>query len=433
MGLLVASFPMILFLIIPTSLSHPTNTRIQSLILANGIFPGVMSPVNLTNPVRGYPVYPIICLPSPSHGSYKPAADVVGILSDCFYIINMILLRQDGLLFQDLFFNYNLFSDRSGKRYLSHWHHGRCTINVINKGHVQTLQLFNVVLAANKILRECVENKHIPDGGITHIRSSDSSFYVAVGGRKDSNTAYKSLSSNSEQNIQHSLLHTNPDADPSFEDYDTTDSMVSLPPNVSVEKRASGPQHGSSLSTGTQTLTHGEAVSDSNPDPSSANLSKRLEAPPDYPIHCFNPYSVKLKPAGREDCQFVINQIILRYPNPMLEQTFGYGASVDIDLSLPENEKWVWGHCVIFVRNMNKSRTDTFRMVDVALTAHRIMTECVIGVKYPVGGSADVGTAADNFYVGVGGLKYDGTNTSILQQISSVDRVDDRIGTHGNL
>ena len=55
-------------------------------------------------------------------------------------------------------------------------------------------------------------------------------------------------------------------------------------------------------------------------------------------------------------------------------------------------------------------------MVDVAFTAHTIMTECVIGVKYSVGGSADIGTTADNFYAGVGGLSVtDATNTSIVQ------------------
>lgn len=417
-------FPILLILIVPAFLAHPSSTRLQSLTLTNDIFPGVISQVNLTNPVRTYPVYPTTCFPPPSHGSHKPAPDVTDILSDCSYIINMVLLRKDDLLFQDLVFDCNSFLDRSGKHHLSQWHHGRCSIRVacVVQGHVQTLQLFNVVLAANKVLRECIEGKNTPDGGTTPIGSPGKSFYVDVEGRADSDAAHNSLSSNSGQDIQRNLLHTGSDADSSVEGYDTTDSTHSLPPSVSVAKRASGPQHGSSLSTGRQKLAQRGAVSDSNPDPSSMNLFKSLEEPPNYPVQCFNPYSVKLGPAAVEDCQFVINHIILRYPNPMHEQTFGYTASADIDLSLHENEKWSWGNCVMFVRNPNRRRTDTFRMVDVALTAHRIMTECVVGVKYPVGGSADVGSIADNFYVGVGGLRMDATNTSILQQIS-LDRV----------
>lgn len=352
-----------------------------------------------------------------------PTSGVADILSDCYWIINRVLLRQDNLLFQDLMFNYNSFQDQSGNRYLSQWYRGRCAINVscMERQQKQTLQLFNVVLAANKILRECVEDKHIPHGGTTPIGSPNSSFYVGVIGTKDSDAAHEFNNSlfskfhHSGQDIQRSLLHQKLIAESAVENYDATRPTVSLPPSVSVEKRASDPQHRSSRSTGTQTA-QGGAMSNSNLDLFSTNLSRSLEAPPSYPVHCFNPYSVKLKPAAVEDCQFVINHIILRYPNPMYQQTFGYMASADIDLSLPQNQKWIFGHCAMFVRNLDKSRTDTFRMVDVAYTAHRIMAECVTGAKYPLGGVADVGTVADNFYVGVGGLATtDATDNSILQ------------------
>lgn len=443
MDLFVVWFPILLGLIVPAFLAHPSNTRPQSLTLPNDISPGIKSQVNLTDLVRDYPVYPTNCFPPPSYGPPVPASDIEDILSDCFWIINVVLLQQDSLLFQDLIFNYNSFRDQYGDRYPSQWQHGRCAINVacVEKGQTETLQLFNVVLAANKILKECVQDKQIPGGGSTSIGSPNSYFYVNVVGRKDSDAAHEfnnSFSSNlhlSGQDIQRSLLHTYPNAESSVEGHDTTDSTVSLPPSVSVEKRASDPQHESSLTKSTQSLAHGGAVSNSNVDLSPASLSKRLDEPPNYPVHCFNPYSVKLTGAAVEDCQVVTNHIILSYPNPMHPQTFGYSPSADIDLSLPQNEKWAFGHCVMFVRNTNKSRTDTFRMVDVALTADRIMTECVIGVKYPVGGIADVGPVADNFYVGVGGIPMtDATNkTSILQQFSSVDGTDDRIGTHGTL
>ena len=443
MNLYTVWFSILPVLVLPTCLAHPSNTRPQSRTLTNDINPGIISQVNLTNLVQDYPVYPTTCFPPPSHGSRRPASEITDILTDCYWIINKVLLREDSLLFQDLIFNYNFFTDQAGNRYLSQWQRGRCAINVgcVGKGEEQTLQLFNVVLAANKILRECVEDKRIPGGGTTAIGSPSSSFHVGVVGRKVNDAAHElnnSFPSNLHvfgQDIQRSLLHTNPNAESSIKGYGTTDATISLPPNVSREKRASNPQHESSLSTGTQSLAQSGAASNSNRGLSSTNLSKRLDAPPDYPVHCFNPYSVKLKVAAVEDCQFVINHIILEYPNPMHLQTFGYSPSADIDLSLPQNEKWVFGHCVMFVRNTNKSRTDTFRMVDVALTAHRIMTQCVVGVKYPVGGTADVGPVGDNFYVGVGGLSStDATNnTSTLQQFSSIDGTDDRIGTHGTL
>ena len=432
--------PVFLILIVPASLAYPSNTRSQSLTLDTDASPEINSQVNLTSLGQRYPVYPTTCFPPPLPRS--PEQDYRAVLLDCYWIINEALLQQQDLLFQDLLFSYNAFKDQSGNRYLSRWLRGRCVIDVacVEKNQQQTLQLFNVVLAANKILKECIEDQQILRGGLIPIGSPESSFYVGVIGLQASNAANEaniSLLLNvdiSGQEIQGRLLQTTSSTKSPIGDYDVNDSSVSLSPGVGMKKKASGPRHRSSHSTGTQNLVSRNELSTLNLDLPSTNLSGSVQAPPSYPVACFNPYSVRLKHAALENCQFIINQIILRYPNPMSPQTFGYRPSADIDLSLRQNEKWYFGHCVIFVRNTNKTRTDTFRMVDVAYTAHNILTECVSGVKYPVGGFADIGTIPDNFYVSVGGLAVtDATNTTILQSLSGGDLEDDGIGTHGAL
>ena len=140
----------------------------------------------------------------------------------------------------------------------------------------------------------------------------------------------------------------------------------------------------------------------------------------------------------------------------MSPKTFGYTDGVDVDLREIQNEKWLvtlrsgfpltencvsfevvraafalshsmefhsanfqsntdskiysrfYRDCVIFVRNHDKSRVDTFRMVDIAEAASRITDQCVIEKKYPIGGISSVGSMDGNFYVGVGGLTLKG-------------------------
>lgn len=119
------------------------------------------------------------------------------------------------------------------------------------------------------------------------------------------------------------------------------------------------------------------------------------------PVTCFNPYATGIAYAKAEDCLVIIHHIILSYPNPMQPETFGYNDDVDVDLRERVNAAWDYGKCVAFVRNERKTRVDTFRMADVAAAANRITDECIMGQRYAVGGSTDVGS--EGFYVGLGG------------------------------
>lgn len=170
--------PILLALIAPASLAYPSNRSSQSLTLA---FPTVNSQANLTNLRHVYPVYPTVCIPPP-RGQFTRPSDLPEILSDCSRIINEDLLRKDSLLFQNLVFNRSSFRSQSGRRYPSRWESGLCVIQVScgNKLELQILQLLNVVLAANKILKECIEDQRISQGGIVPIGPPSGSFYVSV-------------------------------------------------------------------------------------------------------------------------------------------------------------------------------------------------------------------------------------------------------------
>ena len=407
-------------LIAAACLAYPSNPRSQSptLTLTNDARLGRLS----QNVGQGYSVYPTTCFPSPS--LHIPQLDTGEVLSDCYRIVNEILLQQDDLLFQDLAFNGNTLRDQSEHRYLSQWRRGLCVIDVssVEEDQRQTLQLFNIVVAANKILQECNDDQRILQGGTTFIGSPQNTVYVGVLRALENDITNAPLLSNpssARRDTRSILVRTAPKFKSSTGGYGSDDLTISLPPSVRMEKRGPGLQHGSSLSPRTQSLGQGNKLSSLNLIVPSTDPAGSIKAPSEYPVDCFNPYMSRLKPADVEDCQFIIDDIILRYPNPMSEQTFGFTSSADIDLSLPENERWIFGRCAIFIRNIDRTRTDTFRMVDVGFTAHRIMKKCIIGARYPVGGTCDVGSTEDNFYVGVGGVRQslttDATNTSITQ------------------
>lgn len=132
---------------------------------------------------------------------------------------------------------------------------------------------------------------------------------------------------------------------------------------------------------------------------SAANLN----APPTYPVECFDPHDPKFTSTVAEDCRIVIDHIILSYPDPMAERTFGYSDSVDIDLRRPENQRWIFGQCIICIRAVDQTVIETFRMVDVGTTASRIVRKCVAETKHPKGGTADIGSREDNYFIAVGG------------------------------
>ena len=159
-------------------------------------------------------------------------------------------------------------------------------------------------------------------------------------------------------------------------------------------------------------------------DPLSLISTEELEAGNTYPVSCFDPSKrPRLKDAVASDCKFIMNEIILRLPNPMTVQSFGWTDAEDINLANKENGQWIYGQCVVFIKSFDGMvGRDRFRFVDVAVTAHRIIEHCIEEAKYAIGGISDIGTIADKFYVGVAGMApSDLGNGTLLELISGTE------------
>ena len=131
---------------------------------------------------------------------------------------------------------------------------------------------------------------------------------------------------------------------------------------------------------------------------------------------CFHPIPLEYKAAKEEDCHVIIDSIILRYPQPFAELSWGYTDEQDINLALSENSKWIWGECMIFVRCPNDNSVDRFRLVDVATRAKDVIKECVVGTKEGYGGFSDIGHLPSlvSFYVAVAGRDDSLANSTLL-------------------
>ena len=142
----------------------------------------------------------------------------------------------------------------------------------------------------------------------------------------------------------------------------------------------------------------------------------QLNSTVNHPAHCFHPIPIEYKAANEEDCHFIIDNIILRYPEPFAELSWGYTDEQDINLALRENSKWTWGECTIFVRSANPKSVDRFRIIDVAARAKDVIKECVVGTKEGYGGFSDIGhlSMLVSFYVAVGGRDDTLANSTLL-------------------
>ena len=297
---------------------------------------------------------------------------------DCSFIINSIILgMKDPLRVQTWGFTDEEEINLSLPEY--RWTFKRCFIRVknIDETKVDRFRPVDVAELAQRVVRKCIVETKEPLGGnadLGHL-SVPLSFYVVASGSK-----WRSGQSS------------------------RNNTVLSLP------------------SDGLRTLESRASLNSPGGNTISSVPTEGLKAGEMYPVHCFDPtLPHRVKPTIGSDCAIIINEIILRLPNPMFEQTFGFTDAEDINLSMPENNHWVYGQCAVFIRNFNMSSRDLFRFVDVAHAALRITEQCVDGSKYAIGGTADVGTIEDNFYVGVGGVTpADGENGNDLVLASDI-------------
>ena len=343
----------------------------------------VKSPMNtssLLNPTAP-PEHPVDCF-DPTYVILPRAAE-----SDCNHIIQDIILRLPNVQEEQTFgfnptANIHLPQD-------ANWSYGQCAILVDNgdKSSIGTFRFLDVALTARRISDKCVVESETSIGGTAYVGEHVPGFYVAVGGANR--------------------------------------GLLGLEATTSVSKRGSSSYQGSKPLGRTLALAERGSPSTTESLLASIKSTRTIGVPPQHSIDCFDRTGIALKPAVAEDCNFVINQYLLRLPNPMQEQTFGYTDAADINLSIMKNREWFHGKCVILIDNDDETQTDIFRPVDLAVTAQRINKKCVTDAKEPVGGTAFVGSYMKSFYVSVGGLvmpKSSANETTLSLPLSEAPR-----------
>ena len=326
-------------------------TRFRPLTLDQSV--SLNEPLSLSNSTGNLRVnaeYEADCFP---HGS--PLAAVNG--EDCTWIINHIILAmKDPFREQTWGYTDAVENNVSLQRY--QWILKGCKISVRNldQQQVDSFRPVDVAEVAQRLVQTCVTPMKEPIGGTCDIGRLEipKTFYVLVSGTV--------------------LGHGTP----------SNNTILSLPSNENraLESRAS-------LNSPREKVL---------PIIATEGLNES------HPAHCFDPsLSPPLEPASASDCNFIINNIILSLPNPMLEQTFGYTDDVDVNLSIDGSGQWIHQNCRVLITNRPRT-TGRFRFLDVALTAHRIMEQCIEGSKYGLGGTAKVGASDSRFFIGVGGI-----------------------------
>ena len=329
-------------------------TRFQPLTLDPSVLLSeTLSLSNSTGNLRVNVEYEPDCFPRGS-----PLAAVNG--EDCTWIINHIILGMKDP-FREQTWGYTDAAENNVSLQRYQWILKGCKISVRNldQQQVDSFRPVDVAEVAQRLVQTCVTPMKEPIGGTCDIGRLEipKTFYVLVSGTilglgTPSNNTILSLPSNG---------------------------------NRALESRAS-------LKSPREKVL---------PIIATEGLNESHQA------HCFDPsLSPPLEPASASDCNFIINNIILGLPNPMLEQTFGYTDDVDINLSIDGKGQWIHQNCRVLITNRPKT-SGRFRFVDVALTAQRIMEQCIEGSKYGLGGTAKVGAPDSRFFVGVGAGQMD--------------------------
>ena len=305
---------------------------------------------NSTENMRIDVEYEVDCFP---RGSPLPSVDE----DDCRWIIDNIILGMKDP-FREQTWGYTDAAENNVSLQRYHWILNNCKISVrsLDKEQVDTFRPVDVAEVAQRLVQTCVAQMKEPIGGTCDIGQLEipKTFYVLVSGvtivgrGTPSNNTILSLPSNGFRALESIASSNSP-----------REKVLPIIPT--------------------------EGLNES------------------HQAHCFDPsMSPPLEPASASDCNFIINNIILGLPNPMLEQTFGYTDDLDINLSIDGNGQWIYQQCRILITNRAKT-SGRFRFLDVAYTAHRIMEQCIEGSKYGLGGTAKVGAPDSRFFVGVGG------------------------------
>lgn len=303
--------------------------------------------------------------------------NLTAVVEDCASVLNDIILRLNGPFDQRAFCR-TFYMNSVGQWIRARWVFGQCTIYVrsAQNAPVGMFSFFDVALTTNLILSDCLTSRRRGQGGQMPIGSPEQSFYVSVQGQ---------FSDNEVNAINETDILGLPDSE--------------------VSKQTSNPRRGLRSLTDLQSRHPNAeaALASSHEALSPSNSSGNLEAETDPDIDCF-PRQSRLPDANADDCNFIINEIILRMKDPFQAKTWGFTDTVDINLSRSQYQ-WMFKDCFMRVKNIDEAAVDTFRPVDVAEVAQNIVQKCIVDTKERLGGNADVGQLAfpRSFYVVVSG------------------------------
>ena len=105
------------------------------------------------------------------------------------------------------------------------------------------------------------------------------------------------------------------------------------------------------------------------------------------------------------DCGFVLNDLILRDQNVFEERKF-MNRIYRSDAGGNAQARWWYDTCEVTVHGSKRNRPLWMSFFDVALTAQKIISQCVDGVKDPGGGVSIVGDVELGFAITVRGSGY---------------------------
>ena len=369
--LLLGVFLSVILLCVPIS-AIPLKSKILNLVTVPNIDRSP-SQIGLTSPSLNSqpPVYTVECLEN------RPGVNLATVAEDCTTLFKDLSLRTDEA-FQKRSSSRPNHIHSNGHWVTARWAFGQCTIST-RYSQVASLDrstLLDVALIANEILSECVTSDSKGQGGFVSAGSNEELFYVGLQGQ------LANMNVNGIDDPDDTAL---PDLDLSKR---SLDARVANRDLTRLQRRKVD-------SSGALILLN-QATSLSN---STGNLKTAI----DHELKCFSVGS-HLRYAVADDCRFIINHIILGMNDPFRVQTWGFTDDVDIDLSLPEYE-WVYEHCYVRVSAADETMVDRFRPIDVAEQALRLVETCIVDVKEPLGGYADIGNLdfTDSFYVVVAG------------------------------
>ena len=236
----------------------------------------------------------------------------------------------------------------------------------------QEISLLSVALIAGQIFDKCVSAFVIPLGGQSGIGDESKGFHVILQGTRESVSA--------------------------------SNSSLPQSPAINVSKRAKRSQSNLEKSQGVGTRHQPRDSSLTLLHPTTAtNATSVVTAAWSHPVHCFDARIAHLQEAVSSDCNHIANEIIYNLFPPYAQMTFGFTDAADINLSRPENQKWQYGQCMVSLRNDDETQVDTFRLIDIVVTAVRINRKCVDERwEMPLGGTASVGALEHGFYVYLG-------------------------------